>query len=220
MSAGVAAADKTKLQGTNPYWRAALSHEWGPNNIMVGTSGMVADVYDDPLDTSDPSTLHHFRDIGVDAQYQYLLDPHALTAQLAFTQDHQRVPAFLADQPVQDVNGNPLPNTKSNDTTNVFRGKVSYVYEARYGTSLAFFNQTGTTDSALYDPTPVSGNISGNPAVRGWTYELFWTPVQYLRLGVQYTGYDKYNGASHNYDGSGRNASDNNSIFFYVWGAY
>ncbi len=220
MSAGIADADKTKLQGTNPYWRAALSHEWGPNNIMVGTSGMVADVYDDPLDTSDPTTVHHFRDIGVDAQYQYLLDPHALTVQLAFTQDHQRVPAFLANQPAQDVDGNPLPNTNSRDTANVFRAKTSYVYEARYGTSLAFFNQTGTTDSALYDPTPVSGNISGNPAVRGWTYEVFWTPVQYLRLGVQYTAYDKYNGASNNYDGSGRNASDNNSIFFYVWGAY
>jgi hypothetical protein len=49
---------------------------------------------------------------------------------------------------------------------------------------------------------------------------VFWTPVQYLRLGVQYTAYSKYNGATHNYDGFGRNASDNNSLFFYVWGAY
>ena len=113
-----------------------------------------------------------------------------------------------------------LPNTNASDNTNVFRAKGSYVYAAKYGTSLAFFNQTGTADSALYDPTRVGGNISGNPAVRGWTYEAFWTPIQYVRIGFQYTAYGKYNGASHNYDGSGRNASDNNSLFFYVWGAY
>jgi len=113
-----------------------------------------------------------------------------------------------------------LPNTNASDNTNVFRAKGSYVYAAKYGTSLAFFNQTGTADSALYDPTRVGGNISGNPAVRGWTYEAFWTPTQYVRIGFQYTAYGKYNGASHNYDGSGRNASDNNSLFFYVWGAY
>jgi hypothetical protein len=220
MSAGVAEGDKTKLKGTNPYWRATLTHEWGPHNIMFGTTGMVADVFDDPLDTSDPNSVHHFRDIGVDAQYQYLLDPHTVTVQLAYMRDSHRVPGFLADQPVDDVNGNALPNTNATDKTNVFRAKGSYIWQAKYGTSLAFFNQTGSRDSALYDPTRVGGNVSGSPGVRGWTSEIFWTPVQYLRLGVQYTVYGKYNGASHNYDGFGRNASDNNSLFFYVWGAY
>jgi len=220
MSAGVADSDKTKLQGVNPYWRLALSHDWGAHSIMFGTSGMNADVYDDPLDTSDPNSVHHFRDVGVDAQYQYLLDPHTVTLLAAYTHDHHRVPYFLAGQPVEDVNGNPLPATNSSDNTNVFRARASYVYDAKYGASLSFFNQTGTTDSALYDPTRVYGNISGNPAIRGWTSEVFWTPVQYLRIGLQFTMYDKYNGASHNYDGLGRNASDNNSLFLYFWGAY
>jgi hypothetical protein len=220
MSAGVPNDEKTKLQGTNPYWRVALSHSWGPHNIMVGTSGMVADVFDDPLDTSDPASVHHFRDIGFDAQYQYLLDPHAVTAQLAYMRDNHRYPGFLANQPVDDVNGNPLPNTNSSDTTKVLRAKASYVYGAKYGGSLAYFNQTGTTNSALYDPTRVFGNISGNPGVRGWTSEIFWIPVQYLRVGLQYTAYDKFNGATSNYDGFGRNPSDNNSLFFYLWGAY
>jgi hypothetical protein len=220
MSAGVADSDKTKLQGTNPYWRLALSKDWGAHSFMLGTSGMIADVYDDPLDTSDPASVHHFRDVGVDGQYQYLLDPHAVTVQMAYMHDSHRYPYFLADQPVVDVNGNPLPNTNSRDSVNVFRAKGSYVYNAKYGASLAFFNQTGTTNSALYDPTRVYGNIAGNPAVRGWTSEVFWTPVQYLRVGLQYTIYDKYNGASHNYDGLGRNASDNNSMFLYLWFAY
>ena len=220
MSAGVAAADKTKLQGTNPYWRIALSHGWGAHNMMLGISGMDAKVYDDPLDTSNPSSVHRFHDIGVDGQYQYLLDPHAVTVQAAFMRDTHRYPVFLANQPVVDVDGNPLPDTNSRDKTNVFRAKASYVFGARYGGSLGFFNQTGATNSALYDPTRVSGNISGNPAVRGLTSEAFWMPVQYLRIGLQYTTYSKYNGASHNYDGAGRNAADNNTLFLYLWGAY
>ena len=220
MSAGVSNADKTRLQGTNPYWRVTMSHAWGAHNLMVGTSGMIADVYDDPLDTSDPNSVHHFRDIGVDTQYQYLLDPHTITAQLAYMRDNHRYPGFLAQQPVEDVNGNPLPDTNATDTTKVLRAKVSYVYAARYGGSLAHFNQSGTTNSALYDPTRVSGNVSGNPAVRGWTYEAFWTPLQNVRIGLQYTAYDKFNGASRNYDGLGRNPGDNNSLFLYLWGAY
>ena len=119
---------------------------------MVGTMGMVADVFDDPLDTSDPNSVHHFRDLGFDAQYQYLLDPHTVTVQLAYMRDHHRVPGFLADQPVDDVNGNALSNTNATDNTNVFRAKGSYIWQAKYGASLAFFNQTGTRDSALYDP--------------------------------------------------------------------
>ena len=58
------------------------------------------------------------------------------------------------------------------------------------------------------------------PGTRGWTLEAFWTPIQYLRIGAQYTVYGRFNGASTNYDGFGRNASDNNSLFIYTWLAY
>jgi hypothetical protein len=44
--------------------------------------------------------------------------------------------------------------------------------------------------------------------------------VQYVRVGLQYTSYSKFNGAASNYDGFGRDAKDNNTLFFYVWGAY
>jgi hypothetical protein len=45
-------------------------------------------------------------------------------------------------------------------------------------------------------------------------------PIQNLRLGAQVTAYQQFNGASQNYDGYGRNASDNNSLFIYSWLAY
>jgi hypothetical protein len=245
MSAGTADINKTKLDGTNPYWRLAYSHEWGPHNIMVGTSGMVAHVFDGGSDTSNPDNRGRFRNIGLDSQYQYLLDPHSVTAQLSFMRqvtNHSQttlndfVPTyFLAD-------GTLVGAANPSDTTNTFRAKLSYVYQAKYGGSVAFFNvrgssnplnQTSGFDAAVgglittNDPnatgitsTRVSGNLSGNPGTRGFNYEGFWTPVQYVRVGVQYTAYNKFNGASSNYDGFGRNPKDNNTLRFYVWAAY
>jgi hypothetical protein len=67
---------------------------------------------------------------------------------------------------------------------------------------------------------PVDGNLSGNPGTRGLTYEVFWTPVQNLRVGAQYTAYSRFNGASRNYDGFGRDARDNDTLFLYLWAAY
>jgi hypothetical protein len=198
MSAGLSDADTTKLRGLNPYWRLAWNHAWAAHSLMLGTSGMAARLYDDPLDTSSTASTTKFRDVGVDAQYQYLLDPHAVTAQVAYTRN--RV-----------VDG---------DRTSVLRTKVTYVYQAKYGGSLGLFDLSGTTNPDNIDATRVSGNTTGDPATRGWTVEAFWTPVQYLRLGAQYTGYSVFNGTSTNYDGAGRNARDNNSLFIYLWGAY
>lgn len=237
MSGGLANADVTKLNGINPYWRLAINHEWGAHSLMVGTSGMVADVYDDPLDTSDSSTTHHFKDLGLDAQYQYLLDPHSVTAQVAYMKTHHRYPGFLVGQAAAfvDSSGNALPNSNETDTVDVLRAKLTYVYHAKYGGSLGLFNLTGSTNTANqtsgFDPgtgaitlapdvSRVNANLTGDPATRGWTYEAFWTPIQYMRLGVQYTTYSRFNGASNNYDGFGRNARDNNSLFLYVWAAY
>jgi hypothetical protein len=241
MSAGVADAGNTKLKGLNPYWRLALNHEWGAHSMMIGMSGMTARIYDDPLNTGDPSTLHRFRDGGFDAQYQYLLDPHSITAQFATARRLHRYPSSVAGQAVDfvDALGNPLNETSFSDSSTVTRGKLTYVYQAKYGGSVGLFEITGTTNtanlSAGFDPgtlafttdpaaaapsTRVSGNRTGKPDTRGWTLEAFWTPVQYLRVGAQYTAYNRFNGLANNYDGFGRNASDNNSLFLYVWGAY
>jgi len=234
MSAGIADADTTKLRGVNPYWRIAYNREWGAHSLMIGTSGMVARVYDDPLNPADSSTLHKFTDIGVDMQYQYLLDPHAVTAQMACMHNRHSYPASLANQPAPffDANGAAtLPNTNAEDVNNVFRAKLSYVYQAHYGGSIGFFNLTGTTNTANqtagFDETGTlvrnngaGSNLSGNPATRGWTLETFWMPIQYLRIGAQYTLYSRFNGASSNYDGFGRNAHDNNTLFLYTWVAY
>ena len=241
MRAGLKDGNVTKLRGSNPYVRIALSQNWGANSLMLGATHMTARIYDDPLDTSDPSTVHRFRDEIFDTQYQYLLDPHALTAQFVVTHNQHVYPTGQASQPVAfvDPQGNALPLTSSADKTNLVRAKVSYVYQARYGGSFSMFNLTGSTNTANqtsgFDPTTlqitsspdanapstrVNGSLTGNPGTRGMTYETFWMPIQNLRVGLQYTVYEKFNGARNNYDGFGRNAGDNNSLFLYAWTAY
>ena len=60
--------------------------------------------------------------------------------------------------------------------------------------------------------------------------QLDWTPFgkedswgspwANVRLGAQYTAYSKYNGSSSNYDGSGRKASDNDTLFLFAWTSF
>jgi hypothetical protein len=40
--------------------------------------------------------------------------------------------------------------------------------------------------------------------------------MQNLQLTAQYTGYTRFNGAATNYDGAGRNASGNNTVYLDV----
>ena len=241
LHAGLKNADITKLHGNNPYLRAALSQTWGAHTLMLGATQMASRVYDDPLDTSDPATVHRYRDDLFDAQYQYLLDPHAITMQMVIGRDRHVYPASLVgvDSAFVDAHGNPLPASAASDRTRLTRFKASYVYAARYGGSLSLFDLVGTTNTAAqssgYDPETLSitsspgaaapssrvgGNLSGNPATRGSTWEVFWMPIQNVRVGMQYTAYSKFNGARDNYDGFGRNARDNDSVFIYAWAAY
>jgi hypothetical protein len=131
MSAGIDSTSKTKLDGgVNPYWRLAYSREWGAHNLMVGTSGMVAHVYDSGTDTTDPGNLGKYRNIGFDAQYQYLLDPHSFTVQAAYMRQMQSYsanvvaagpPAFVLADGTTEV-----ASVNSSDTNNVFRAKANY----------------------------------------------------------------------------------------------
>ncbi|MYM41731.1 hypothetical protein [Duganella qianjiadongensis] len=200
LSQGTKNADQVKLQGTNPYVRLALSHDWGPHSAMVGVMAMNANIYPDNLNPSGPTI--HYRDRGVDAQYQHLLDPHAATIQLSYISE------AIDNGDATGMASNP------NNRLRQLRIKGSYVYRARFGSGISYFRTTGTSDTNLYP------DAASNPDTRGWIPEVFWTPVQYLRVGAQYFNFKRYHGSAANYDGAGRNPSGNNTLFVYVWGAY
>jgi hypothetical protein len=66
----------------------------------------------------------------------------------------------------------------------------------------------------LYPPTvPVTGNFNGDPRSAGYIANFSYWPWQNLQLAAQYTAYTRFNGGSTNYDGAGRNASANNTVY-------
>ena len=79
----------------------------------------------------------------------------------------------------------------------------------------------------MYAPAPVSGSANGKPNSNAFILEADWVPFgkadswgapfANLKVGLQYTIYTRFNGGTTNYDGFGRNASGNNTLFLYAW---
>ena len=63
-------------------------------------------------------------------------------------------------------------------------------------------------------------SANGSPDTKGWQAEVNYLPWLNVKVSVQYTWYNKFNGSGTNYDGAGRNASDNNTLYLLLWFAY
>jgi hypothetical protein len=201
----------------NPYWRFALNHEWGANSAMIGTYGMIVNRYPSNLDTS--TATDRYRDVAVDAQYQYITEPHTFTAQATYINERQSYNASYAAVQATGagIGAGPTPDNPT-DTLKTFKLKGTYYFDRKYGGTLAYFSTTGSADAGLYG-TDADGNAR-TPNSNGYTIELDYLPIQNVRLMLQYTAYNKFDGAKNNYDGSGRNANDNNTLFLNVWVAF
>jgi hypothetical protein len=188
------------MDGSSPYLRMAYTHEWGAQNVMMGAFAMNAKIL--PMDDSNNPIYGQgsteYRDVGVDAQYQYLLEPHAFTAQLRYVKE--------------GISDDTHTLYEGPASLRSFKLKGSYVYHDKYGASLAYTNVNGSADATAY---PDSASFS--PDTRMWTPEVFWLPMQNFRIGLQYNYFTRYLGATNNYDGNGRNAIDNNTTYFYMW---
>jgi hypothetical protein len=206
-----AGTDKTSdavLDGSAPYWRLALQHVWGEgtHSAMIGTYGINARKFPDSLEPTGPTD--RFRELGIDAQYQYITDRHRFSTQLNWISERQDLDATLG----AGAASNP------SDRLRTFKGKVTYYYDAKYGATLAYFRTTGNEDDALYNTgAPVTGSATGSPKTSGYIAELDWLPRRDVRLLLQYTAYRDFNGSRTNYDGFGRNAKDNDTLFLMGW---
>jgi hypothetical protein len=109
---------------------------------------------------------------------------------------------------VADEAANPGPHHLNASDAN-----VEYHFGNRLSGTFGWFLTNGTTDSTLYPQTAVTGNANGNPRSTGIMANVSYWPIQNLDLAVQYTDYTRFNGAATNYDGAGRDASDNNTVY-------
>jgi hypothetical protein len=197
------------LLGSNPYYRLAYTTEWGPSNLMVGAFGMRSKVGDG----SGNGLATVYNDRGIDAQYQYISAPHVISTQFRYTRETSSDPSNL-------VYANSSANLRS------IYAKAMYVYRAKYGAALAYWSEQGSADAAYADAAGNANFFScldspacttGSPNTRVWIPGVFWQPLQNVRLTLYKTYFTQFMGTGHNYDGSGRKASDNNSTYLYAW---
>ena len=95
---------------------------------------------------------------------------------------------------------------------------AEYHFGDRFSTTVGWFDTWGAADPLLYPAGSVSGSANGSPDSEGFIANLSWWPTQNLQFSAQFTAYDKFNGGSADYDGSGRSASDNDT--FYLIGRF
>jgi hypothetical protein len=206
------------MQGVAPYWRVAYEHNWERHSIEAGLYG--ADFKLLPGATSaGPAPLrgpvNRFKDVAEDIQYQYIADDHQIT--VAGTRIHENL--TLDASFASGASANP---TDSLTTTRLW---ATYYYRRKIGGTVAYFSTTGSSDAGLYGPNAPGGpgvvtSANGSPDTRGWIAEVNYLPWLNTKLSAQYVNYNKFNGGNSNYDGAGRNASDNNAWYLLLWFAY
>jgi hypothetical protein len=211
---GLGPDDNLHMDGLSPYWRATWQTDFRRHYFSAGVFGMNTKLHPDP---SAPET-DRFNDIGLDLTYQYTNDSgHGVSANFTVVHEKQSLDASYAA-------GNSAANFNHLNTANL---DVTYAYRQTWVASVGLFDTSGSTDMGLYAPGPVSGSLTGSPDSRGYLVQLEYVPFGKLdsfaspwlnvRVGLQYTGYQRFNGAGANYDGFGRSASDNDTLFGFFW---
>ena len=110
------------------------------------------------------------------------------------------------------------PTSNRTDELHALRAKATYYFDRRFGINVARFRVDGNADPGLYATgDAVTGSSTGSPDSDGYILELNYLPRRDIRLTLQFTRYGKFNGAKRDYDGFGRNASDNDSVYLLGW---
>jgi len=190
------------IRGLAPYWRIAWQTVTKNSSLELGGYGM--HIKSTPNAITGPT--NGYTDWAVDFQYD------------------RTIPQLKND--VLSVRGTYIRENSSLDATfgaggasairhhlNTVQGNVEYHYGTKLSGTVGWFGVNGTPDPLLYPQAAVSGSANGDPRSNGYILNLSWWPEQNIDLAVQYTGYLRFNGGSINYDGAGRSASGNNTVF-------
>jgi hypothetical protein len=196
-----------KIAGGAPYWRIALQKNWQGHYASLGHFGFRTNIQPDVTIPGND----RYTDLGADFTYQYLANlDHIYELKGSYIREEQQLFATQA----------------SGGSANVlqqlgFLGvNGAYTYLQTYGLTFGYNHIYGSGDSQLYSTSP-----SNKPNSEYFTFEFDYVPFgktasagieSYLnlRFTAQYVAYTKIDGASKNYDGTGRNAGDNNTLYF------
>ena len=193
------------MKGVAPYWRFAYQALWDRNSLELGTYGMYMELYPGGgLPLSGPTDK--FTDVAADAQYQYIGDENIFTVLSTYIHEDETLGATYS-----------MGGSNAKDTLQTLKIVGNYYYRRKYGLSLGFVDTWGSTDPLVYAPEDVVGSRTGSPNSEAFVAQLNYLPWLNTKFVLQYIAYAKFNGSSSNYDGSGRSASDNNTLFLLAW---
>jgi len=194
------AGSSFNIRGVAPYWRLAWEESTAKTEFEVGTYGMhmasspgnVTGLEDDYTDWAVDFQLDRtiFRKDVVSLRGTYIRENSALDA------------SFAADA-----------TQLTYHHLNTAMANAEYHFGNRISASIGWFDTSGTPDILLYPQASVTGNANGDPRSAGYLPSISYWPIQNIQLAFQYTGYTRFNGASTNYDGTGRDASSNNTAY-------
>lgn len=201
------------LSTAAPYLRVAYQKDYGDRNFELGAFGFFPELR--PGGDTSTGRTDSYRDLGLDGSFQFMGDGssiYTLNARYTHEQQDLRATYLLGGA------------SSASNTLEDFRFDASYYWDNEIGGSLQLFDTWGSRDALLY-----GDNSTFKPDSAGATFQVDGTVFGRdmsvlggrfnLRVGLQYTLYAKFDGAGTNYDGFGRDASDNDTVRLFLWTA-
>jgi hypothetical protein len=194
------------IKSLAPYWRFSIQKQFEDQYVELGTFGMSTNMY-----AAGVSGLtDKYTDIGFDLNYERPFGSNDLTVHTTYINEKRSLDGTF------DAGG----SASNSLNLNSFKVVGNYYLHQQVGFSLGYFLLSGDGDAILYAPGAVEGSAMGSPNSNGFIAEFDYLPWYNTKFGIQYVAYSKFNGAGTNYDGAGRNASDNNSLYLSSWIAF
>jgi hypothetical protein len=191
------------IRGVAPYWRVAWQESTPKTQFEVGTYGMHM--------ASTPGAVVGLEDVYTDWAIDFQVDRTVVRKDVFSVRG-----TYIRENSDLAASYNAVAAQQSSHHLDTALVNAEYHYGNRYSATLGWFDTGGTSDILLYGQSPVTGSANGNPRGAGYIVNLSVWPMQNLQLAAQYTGYTRFNGAATNYDGAGRNASGNNTVYLDV----
>jgi hypothetical protein len=188
------------IRGVAPYWRVAWQQLTGKTQYEFGTYGIHMESTPNGISGLEDSYTDWALDTQIDRS---LFRTDVLSFRATYIHENSDLLASLAAG----------ASSLAPNRLNTVMANVEYHFGNRYSGTFGIFNTGGTVNPLLYPPAPLTGSANGDPRGAGYIANFSYWPWQNLQLAAQYTGYTRFNGGTTNYDGSGRNASANNTIY-------
>ena len=178
------------IKGVAPYWRVALQHSWGDSYAEIGTFGMTSNNYA----TGIAGAMDKFTDVGFDLQYEHTFTPGTFVLHSSLIKENES-----------------RNSSVNNYNFSNFKIDGNFYLKEGLGATVGYFNSSGSIDA------DVVASSTNKPNSSGFIYQIEYLPWYNTKFSIQYVTYSKFDGSKTNYNGAGRNAVDNNTLYLLAW---